>query len=282
MSNVHSIYELLPLPSNGCFYDEYIKVRHLNTEDELFILYLNNINNINIKNILLQRCLIDFDINKLLVGDRDIIFLHLLESAYGNTLTLLVNDKEFEITTNELKIKNIALSTNKNEFSYKLKNGDIIKFKLLTVADEIKTYNLRLVERIKSQIISINNNTNINDISKYFNALPLRESTNFQKYINSVTPGIDNIVEINGDAWTIPIDLSLFGITLENIGKFKDVVDDEVFTLAHYGKGFPYSDIYKMTVSDRKRMISKLYDTKKKEKEIQEKELNSMKNRGKK
>ena len=73
-----------------------------------------------------------------------------------------------------------------------------------------------------------------------------------------------------------------FGLTLESNQNFANNVLEEIFTLVNYGNGFTYSDVVKMPIHIRKWMIAKLYDSKKKEREMQEKEANRVKNKGKK
>ena len=221
------------------------------------------------------------NINDLLVGDRDVLFLHTMESAYDSKLQFSYGDEPYELDTRDFEIKKLLVNPSENgTYFFKTKKSEVnIEFRLKTIGDEIKCFGKEKIDILKNQIVSINGDKDIDTISKIFDTLPIKDSLEFQAYINEISPGINiDFKPEKNVLLNIPIDFTLYGIVNETLNEHTMNVNNEIFTLVHYGH-FSYSDVISMSVFNRRYFINKLFDDKQKQREAEEKQISNMKNK---
>ncbi len=211
-------YETISLPSRGLFYKNGLKeinVEYMTSRDEDLLTTPSLIENETVINKLLKRKIKtpNVIIDDLLPGDKSAIILFLRTSSYGPDYTVEVEDprtgKMFKEKINLLNLKQKELTEFPDEdgcFSVEIPmRKKTVRFRLLTsgeeenirkTAERIKEeYNEEYAEystlRLKSSIVSINNNTDRNYINKFVDAMPALDSLTIRKKINKVSPEYD-------------------------------------------------------------------------------------------
>jgi hypothetical protein len=171
----------------------------------------------------------------LLVGDRNAIMIWLRATGYGEMYPVKLTDPgsgvefDYEINLSELKNKELPDGVEpdeRGEFSFELPKSKMkIKFKLLTVGDEKSIMSRAekyekatksqvsnmLTYRLQAQIKEIDGNRDINYIQQYVNVMPAFDSLKFREYSDSIEPGIDMSVEVEGPTGTFqaPVTIGL-------------------------------------------------------------------------
>jgi len=233
-------FDVIPLPSKGLLYpgqEGTVKVEYMTAMDENVLTSPNLIKSGKVLDMLMERKVKQspVPIEKLLVGDRNAIMIWLRATGYGEMYPVKLNDPtsgvefETEIDLTTLKTKELPEGVEpdeKGEFSFTLpKSKKKIKFTLLTVGDE-KTILSRaekyekatksqisnaLTYRLQAQIKEIDGNRDINFIQQFVNVMPAFDSLKFREYSDSIEPGIDMSVEVEGPTGTFqaPITLGL-------------------------------------------------------------------------
>lgn len=140
-------YDIIELPSKGECYKHKksrIPVRYLTAADENLITSPNMYANGTLVDTILKRCILDpeFNVDEMCQGDRDAVVLWLRMTAFGNEYNVNVRhpkmDKSYETTVDlsSVKYKEFKLKGDKNGyFDYKLDNGDVIKWKILSTKE---------------------------------------------------------------------------------------------------------------------------------------------------
>jgi hypothetical protein len=218
-------FDVIPLPSKGLLYpgqQPTVKVSYLVASDENVLTSPNLIKSGKVIDVLIERKVRDLPISygDLLIGDRNAIMIWLRATGYGEMYNVKLMDPvtaeefETEINLNELKIKELTVEPDENsEFSFFLpKSQKNIKFRLLTVKDEeninkknearnkkVKSpiSNL-LTYRLESQITEVEGVRDMNKISQFIQNMPAFDSLKFREYSDSIEPGIDLEVEVEG------------------------------------------------------------------------------------
>jgi hypothetical protein len=218
-------FDVIPLPSKGLLYpgqQPTVKVSYLVASDENILTSPNLIKSGKVIDVLIERKVRDLPINynDLLIGDRNAIMIWLRATGYGEMYSIKLTDpvtgEEFEkeINLSELKIKELTVEPDENnEFSFLLpKSNKNIKFKLLTVKDE-ETINKKnetrnkktkspisnlLTYRLETQITEVDGIRDLNKISQFIQNMPAYDSLKFREYSDSIEPGIDLEVEVEG------------------------------------------------------------------------------------
>jgi len=233
-------FDVIPLPSKGLLYPGQqgtVKVEYMTAMDENILTSPNLIKSGKVIEILLERKVKESPVpfEHLLVGDRNAIMIWLRATGYGEMYPVKLTEPstgiefETEIDLSELKTKELPEGVEpdeKGEFSFVLpKSKRKIKFKLLTVGDE-KTITSRsekyekatksqisniLTYRLQAQIKEIDGNRDINFIQQFINVMPPYDSLKFREYSDSIEPGIDMSVEVEGPTGTFqaPVTLGL-------------------------------------------------------------------------
>jgi hypothetical protein len=236
-TNFEIPFDVIELPSKGLLYpgrNNTVKVQYLTAADENVLTSPNLIKNGKVLDVLLERKLKDspIPVRDMLIGDRNAIMIWLRATGYGEIYPVKLTDPntyeefEYDIDLSALKSKSLNAEPDENGlFDFELpKSGKKIKFKLLTVGDEsniIKTAEMRekklktqisntLTYRLEAQIQSIDGNTDRNFISQYIQYMPAFDSLKFREYSDSIEPGIDMEVEVEGPSGeTFPVTVQL-------------------------------------------------------------------------
>ena len=237
---IQEAFDVIPLPSKGLLYPGQrgnVKVAYLTATDENILTSPNLIKSGKVLEVLLERKVkeapVPFD--QLLVGDRNAIMIWLRATGYGEMYPVKLTDPssgvefDHEINLSELKTKELPQGVEpdeKGEFTFELpRSKKKIKFTLLTVADE-KSITSRaekyekatksqisnlLTYRLQTQIKEVDGNRDMNYIQQFVNLMPAFDSLKFREYSDSIEPGIDMSVEVEGPTGTFhtPITLGL-------------------------------------------------------------------------
>lgn len=142
-------YDVVPLPSNGQCYrhkKSRIPVKYLTAAEENIYSAPNAYHHGQVIDIILKRCILDkdFDVDDMVLGDRDAIVMWLRQTAYGSKLSVTYknpNEKgqevNAEIDLSQFRVVPFTLEGDENGwFSYTTQKGDEIKFRYLTKKDQ--------------------------------------------------------------------------------------------------------------------------------------------------
>ena len=224
-------FDVIPLPSKGLLYpgqNGMVKVEYLTAMDENILTSQNLIKSGKVLEYLLERKIKESPVpmEDLLVGDRNAIMIWLRATGYGEMYPVKLTDPgsgfefDYEINLSELKNKELPDGVEpdeRGEFSFELPKSKLkIKFKLLTVGDEKSIMSRAekyekatksqvsnmLTYRLQAQIKEIDGNRDINYIQQYVNVMPAFDSLKFREYSDSIEPGIDMSVEVEGPTGT--------------------------------------------------------------------------------
>jgi hypothetical protein len=233
-------FDVIPLPSKGLLYpgqNGMVKVEYLTAMDENILTSQNLIKSGKVLEYLLERKIKESPVpmEDLLVGDRNAIMIWLRATGYGEMYPVKLTDPgsgvefDYEINLSELKNKELPDGVEpdeRGEFSFELPKSKMkIKFKLLTVGDEKSIMSRAekyekatksqvsnmLTYRLQAQIKEIEGNRDINYIQQYVNVMPAFDSLKFREYSDSIEPGIDMSVEVEGPTGTFqaPVTIGL-------------------------------------------------------------------------
>jgi len=204
---------VVSLPSKGLFYKnkkKSLKIGYLTAQDENIL--INAANTKGIVNELVRNKLYEPDIRveDLLEGDLEAVLIFLRNTSFGPDYTFKLRDpktnKEFEktIRLDELNIIEPELKPDDNGiFTLKLpKSGNTVKCKLLTIGDiegierileqyPPNTTPPRVTTRLEKQIVSIDDNSDREYISKFILNLPIMDSKHIRNTLSKCEPKID-------------------------------------------------------------------------------------------
>jgi hypothetical protein len=237
---IQAPFDVIPLPSKGLFYpgqNGMVKVEYLTAMDENILTSQNLIKSGKVLEYLLERKIKEspVPVDDLLVGDRNAIMIWLRATGYGEMYPVKLTDPgsgvefDYEINLSELQNKELPDGVEpdeRGEFSFELpKSKKKIKFKLLTVGDEKSILNRAekyekatksqisnvLTYRLQAQIKEIDGNRDINYIQQFVNMMPAFDSLKFREYSDSIEPGINMSVEVEGPTGTFqaPVTIGL-------------------------------------------------------------------------
>lgn len=218
-------FDILPLPSKGMFYADVdgkkvdtAKVYHLTAEDESIMTSTNLIKSGNLLDVLLQKkvkCAIP--VNKLLVGDRLAILIYLratMEQIYKVELTDPETDKPFihsvDLATlqmgeiNELPTQDglydFHLKRAKRRVTFRLMTGEdenIIRMRQKSESELRKSdTSMYTVFKMEQTVVSVEGINDMLTKSHFLKNMPLMDSRELLKYMNSVNPSIDLEFEV--------------------------------------------------------------------------------------
>lgn len=257
------MYDIIDLPSHGeCYAHKKGKlpVAYLTAADENIIASPNLYNNGNLLDIILERKILDKSIRvkDLCSGDRDAIIVWLRATAYDTLFPINARNPETgkvyktKIDLSKLKYKPFKLKGDENgHFDYTTENGDLIKFKMLSKAEQQK-----LIEYTFSKYGSINkreltNMTNelvryIGDLDFYegydaaleamevvkewINTIKSEDNVNIEEaYVNSVTNRmIAHTYSVNGETNPNYIKKYIENMRTKESSKYRKYIDDNV------------------------------------------------------
>jgi hypothetical protein len=239
--------EVISLPSKGLCYPETsplskgeITIKLMTAKEEDILTSSNLIRKGIVLDKLLESIIVDssVNINDLLIGDKNAIFVASRILAYGPEYDVVINDPienvpvDVKVDMTKLGIKEIddSLLNRNNEYEFKLpKSGANVKFKLLTHGDEIainkdieasekalKVSN-EITTRFRRLILEVDGNRDLGFISNFvINQLQAADSRALRKQIAELTPDIDFTFEYESpmtgekEALKVPIGVDFF------------------------------------------------------------------------
>ena len=218
--------EWVELPSKGQCYPinsplrrGKVKVSYLTAKDENIINDPKMYKDGKLIDTILQRKIVDkdIDVHSLCRGDRDAIILWLRRTGYGNEFPVTVrsfNDENSQFSTivdlSHIKYYDFDLIGDENGyFMYFMKNGDIVKFKYLSVKEsqeltnrikeqeENEEYSTEITDPLKIITVSINDNTDRDLISQYVDNMRAEDAVLYRGFVSDNIPRIDTKIKLN-------------------------------------------------------------------------------------
>tara|TARA_R110000824_G_scaffold95901_3_gene230196 strand:- start:2489 stop:3247 length:759 start_codon:yes stop_codon:yes gene_type:complete len=207
-------YDLVPLPSNGIFYEnkkKSLKVSYLTAADENILTSPNLSESGELMDTLLQNKILDKDINvkELAECDKQAIFIFLRNTAFGADYKFILVDpttkKEFEHIEDLSIVKTKDIDVNPDEnghYDFTLPvSGKKAKLRLLTPVDTThfneleKSYEKMKVspmatKKLERTIVELDGEKDAMNISLAIHTLPLKDAQEIKKFLKSVEPGL--------------------------------------------------------------------------------------------
>ena len=238
--------EVVDLPSKGYFYPEdnplssgQIEIKYMTAREEDILTSQNLITKGIVLDKLLESLVVDkkIDLNSMLIGDKNALFIASRVLAYGKEYTFDYIDntglsKEHTHDLTKLKDKKIDFSKHekgKNLFSFKLLHAErTIEFKLLTDGDEREVgkevealskvsggVTKEVTTRYKKMIISVDGNSEQAFVNNFVdNEFFTQDSQAFRTHYQEITPDIDMDIVIDdggeGVEITVPMTVRFF------------------------------------------------------------------------
>jgi len=212
--NFNLPHDVVPLPSQGLFYKnkkKSVKVGYLTAQDENLLASVN-MGTTNVIGQLLKSKIYepDIKIDDLLPGDVEAILIFLRNTAFGPKYRISSIDPktsnrfEYEVDLSELNIKQTELKPDIDGcFETKLPmSDDVVKLRLLTYGEEssidaeLDMYPNgmiapKITKKLEAYLVSINGNTDREQIVKYIQTMPIKDSQFIRKFINDSEPRLD-------------------------------------------------------------------------------------------
>jgi len=209
-------YDVVELPSRGIHYPskkKSVRVAYLTAADENILSSPNLLAQSQVIVELLRRKVLDRDLSveDIVQEDREAILIFLRNTAFGSEYNMTVTDPTTKVTfqtvidLGTIKIKDFDLEEDSNgEFTYFLEKTKIpITFKFLTQKQEDELENLSdtwkgegiaplKTKRLEMMIKSVDGNRDPMQIFGFINdKMPLKDSQDFQKFVEKNKPGLD-------------------------------------------------------------------------------------------
>lgn len=206
-------HDVVTLPSQGKFYKnkkKSLKIGYLTAQDENILISAGRTNSV--VNDLVRNKIYEPDmrVEDLLEGDLEAVLIFLRNTSFGPEYNFTLKDpktnKDFQhtIRLDELDFINPKQEPNEDgTFTIKLpRSGNSVKCRLLTVGDLDEITNIisqypnnvtapTITTRLEKQIISVDDNTDREFISKFILNLPIMDSKHIRKTLNECEPKID-------------------------------------------------------------------------------------------
>jgi hypothetical protein len=227
--------ETVELPSKGLVYPEghplrsgTVEMKYMTAKEEDILTNQNYIS----KGIVLDKLLEaltmgKIDIKDIIPGDKNAILIASRVLGYGKDYSFIYGNKEYtvDLSTLENKFFDTSLVSSKGTFKYTLpKSGNEVEFKILTSKDEEiikqeiegykkinKDISSDVTTRLKHQIISVEGNSDKNNIKDFVdNHLLAADSRALRLYIIAISPDVDLVYNDGEEAIDIPINLNFF------------------------------------------------------------------------
>lgn len=236
----NSPFDVIPLPSEGKLYKNKkssVRVSYLTTADENILSSGNLLESGEFLEILINRKLLEPDLRykELHVGDRNAIMLWLRATSYGEMypVTLLDEDGEpfdTEIDLTKLTIKKLGMEPDDDGlFTIVLPvSKNTLRVKLLTVGDVEEIERLVQLDKenkvpvnnlgtytLEKHIVSVNGDTNRDNIRKIADNLRIGDGKALRDFINKVECGVNLQISVRtprgGSIETfLPLNLKFF------------------------------------------------------------------------
>ena len=213
-------YDMVPLPSQGVFYEsgkKSVKVTYLNASDENLLSTPSMIGSINLVNSLLERKILDKDIrvDELADCDKEAILIFLRNTAFGSDYKVTLKDpkteEEFETTIDlsVLKTKEVGVELDeKGEFDHYLEVSKK-KCKLTLISPKIEkalqkineTYkdhpiNPYITKQLEMVVKEIDGVRDPMTLSQTIQIMPIKDSQTIRKVVRENAPELDLNIKV--------------------------------------------------------------------------------------
>jgi hypothetical protein len=295
-------FDEILLPSMGLFYSNgisNIKVRALTGYDEIMLCspalsHSGNAIKILLNNVILER---DLNYEDLLLCDRDAILLFLRSITYGDNMEMnficpqCKEESKGVYIISSTEAKEMVIQPNEfGEFEYilpsSIKKENPIQINFTPI--KVSQYNLikdkQLMSRYRTQITSVNGNSDKKFIFKFLKTMPIKDSSNLREYMDKVEPGFEEIhihdcPNCNHEFKDIiRIDESFMSLD----ANYRNTVNEECFLAYYYGKGISRNEAYEMPVIDRRWTINRISEEVEKKNKAEQEAAEKAKRNGKK
>ena len=238
MSDFKFPTEEVELPSKGLIYPESnplssgkVELKYMTAKEEDILSNQAYIQKGVVLDKLLRSLIVNKDINidDLITGDKNAIFIASRILGYGKEYNVSIKDIEYSLDLSRLTNKEFdesSINRGTNLFSYTMESsGTVIEYKILTGRDEkavdreieaLKKLNkdsfTGITTRLKQMIVSVDGHTEKKDINDFVdNYLLAIDSRAFREHIKNTQPDVDmNYILDNGEEVAIPIGLNFF------------------------------------------------------------------------
>lgn len=210
--------EEVELPSGGLWYNgkKSVTIKHLTASEDDLLYDTRLIENNEAMNALLDKAVLDKDLRPqdMLTCDRDYLLIKLRQTGLGDDYISDVRAcskcgyvHRPTVDLSKLKIKPIEHAPDeRGEFSLDMKHMKAhIKFRLLNGRDEARINKKAMAARKNGKfsimnsltdkyvlhIMEVNGQRDKTYIQSYVQAMPMRDSKDFRKRLNEVSPGLD-------------------------------------------------------------------------------------------
>jgi hypothetical protein len=208
-------YDVVELPSQGIYYPtnkKSVRVSYLNATDEDILSSPNFLATNTVIEELLKRKILDRDlpIEDLVEEDRQAILIFLRNTAFGSDYNITLSDPKTDldfstvIDMSVLKIKDFNLKVNSDgEYSYYMEKSKVeVTFKFLTRKQEKEIDDIKdswngvgappiISKKVEIMIKSVQGNKDLMNIRNFVQKLPIKDSQDFRKFVNTNKPGIN-------------------------------------------------------------------------------------------
>ena len=219
-------HDMVPLPSGGVFYKnkkQSIKVGYLTAMDENILLGGGDIATNLLRTKIFEP---DFKVDDMLNGDVEAVLIFLRNTSFGPEITLNVTDpktrKDFTTTVllDQLSVIKGQEPNQDGTFTITLpKSNSTVKVKPLTWGElnqinaMLDTYPQgrtppRVTTRLQKEIVEVNGERGMAEISKFVEQLPIMDSKFIRKFINENEPRLDlrkTITTPSGELLTVNV-----------------------------------------------------------------------------
>ena len=221
-------HDVIQLPSQGIFYKnkkKSVKVGYLTAADENFL--FSNPTDLIYQLVRIKLYEPDMNPDEMLWGDIEAILIFLRNTSFGSEYSFNVTDpetgKRFETTIllDELNIRRPSTTPNEDgTFTITLPvSGDILRVKPLNYGERREVENLVnqypvgrtapvITSRLRKIIVDINGETDALVISKYVEAMPIKDSKYVRKFIDDNEPKLEltkTVLAPSGNKVEVPI-----------------------------------------------------------------------------
>jgi hypothetical protein len=224
-------HDVVSLPSKGIFYKskkESLKVGYLTAVDENLLTSPNIFKEGIVYNLMKSKIYEPgFDVNQMLEVDIQAVLIFLRNTSFGSEYEYsLVDPKtkmrfDTSVVVEEINIKKPTNNPDDNGlFEFMLpKSKKNVKLRLLTLGDnrEIDKFQEQypqgmvapiVTKRLEKQIVSLEGDTNKENISKFVNQMPIMDSKEIRKFIRTCEPQLDltkHVIAPSGEKVTFDV-----------------------------------------------------------------------------
>lgn len=230
--------EIVELPSKGLVYPPghhlrsgAVEMKYMTAKEEDILTNQNYIKKGVVLDKLLESLVMNkFDIKELVTGDKNALLISSRILGYGKDYTFNYDGTEYTVDLSQLENKTFDETkvTPKGTFMFTLPaTGTKVEFKLLNDKDnevidqEVenmkklnKESSSEVTTRLKHQIISIEGDTDKNNIRSFTERMLAQDSRALRKYIKDISPDVNLSTKVKVDGAEedidIPISLSFF------------------------------------------------------------------------